>query len=235
MEALRLTTTRLRVVVLVGLVIGLLPVLAPAPANADAGLEQQFVHAVNAERTAAGLATLSPAGDLTTAARRHAGTMASAEHLHHNPNLGGAVGGWEKIGENVGRGPTVDAIHQAFMDSPGHRRNVLDPAFTEVGIGVVVRDGQIWVTEMFRRPVDARPVPTPEPTPEPTAEPAPEPIAEPTPAPAAEPEPESAPEPDAGDTGDADATDDADDPSLDVPVHRDRMMIVQLRLAAQEG
>lgn len=254
MDALRTTAGRLVAIAVLGLVAALLPVLTPTPALADAGLEQQFVASINAERAGAGLSALTPAGDLTTAARRHAQTMGSADHLHHNPNLGSAVGGWEKLGENVGRGPGVGVIHQAFMDSPGHRRNVLDPAFTEVGIGVIVVDGQIWVTEMFRLPTGAAapapaapaeaepaaPAPAPA-TPEPTTDPVPA-----TPAAAAdatgdgEAAADDAPARDGEAARDdaaagtaADPVDDATAPSG--PPQGERMLHVQLRVAAHDA
>ncbi len=159
-------------------------------AAADPGLEQAFVDAINAERAAAGLDALAPAGDLTALGRHHSTTMADADQLHHNPSLAADVSGWRKVGENVGRGPEVDRIHDAFMASTSHRRNVLDTEWTEVGVGVVVRDGQIWVTEVFRDPASTATTeaePTAEPTPEADAEPAVEPVDEPTGEPAAGP------------------------------------------------
>ena len=52
------------------------------------------------------------------------------------------------VGENVGEGPTVTDIHNAFMNSPEHKANILDHDFTQVGVGVSVdKNGIIWVTE----------------------------------------------------------------------------------------
>jgi uncharacterized protein YkwD len=153
--------------------------LAPAPiaAHADAGLESEFVAALNSARASQGLPALAMAGDLTSVARAHSRVMADADHLHHNPALGSAVSGWRKIGENVGRGPSVASVHGALMNSPGHRRNILDPDWTELGMGVVVENGQLWVTQVFRTPANAAPAPAPapEPEPEPRAERSPEP------------------------------------------------------------
>lgn len=180
------------------MVAALVSPIAPHAA-ADPGLEQAFVDAINAERAAAGLDALTPAGDLTVVGRRHSTTMADAEDLHHNPSLAGDVNGWRKVGENVGRGPEVTRIHDAFMASPSHRRNVLDADWTEVGVGVIVRDGQIWVTEVFRDPAGAATAAAPsaepseptsepsEPTSEPASEPADEPTAQPAHGPADEP------------------------------------------------
>lgn len=149
--------------VLLAMTSTVLPPLA-SPAHADAGLEAAFVTATNNARAGQGLPPLTVAGDLTTAARGHSRVMGDTSHLHHNPNLGSSVGGWQKLGENVGRGPSVDAIHRALMDSPSHRANILGSDWTQIGIGVVVVDGQIWVTQMFRQPTGASaPAPTPPP------------------------------------------------------------------------
>jgi len=155
--------------VAVAVVAALLPTLA-APAHADTGVEAAFVSRVNQERAAQGLPALTLAADLTTVARAHSEVMATAVDLHHQPDLGGSVDGWRKVGENVGRGPSVEAIHRAFMASPGHARNVMDPDWTQIGVGVVVRDGLIWVTKLFRLPSGSRP-PAPV-APAPTTEPA---------------------------------------------------------------
>ena len=202
---------RRRATLVAAVVLALLASFAPwqaAPALADAGMESAFVAAINQERKAAGVAPLSVAGDLTSVARKHSKVMADADNLHHNPNLGGAVSGWKKVGENVGRGPSVGSIHSAFMSSSGHRENILSPEWTQVGVGVVVAGSQVWVTEVFRLPAGAtapapKPAPAPEPEPAPKPKPTPEPAPKakaapsgaPEPAPAAPPEPEPAPEP----------------------------------------
>lgn len=155
----------------------LVALLVPTVARADTSLEAAFADAVNAERAAAGLPALSVAGDLVTVARRHAARMGDSDDLHHNPGMTSEVGNWQKVGENVGRGPSVDPIHAAFMASPGHRANILDPSWTEMGMGVVVRDGTVWVTQLFRLPAAA---PAPQAA-APASEPAPEAAAAPGP------------------------------------------------------
>jgi uncharacterized protein YkwD len=46
----------------------------------------------------------------------------------------------------------VNYGHQALMNSPGHRANILEPRFTKIGVGVYQdAGGQFWVTEMFLR------------------------------------------------------------------------------------
>jgi uncharacterized protein YkwD len=129
---------------------------APSTAVADSTytMESQFVADMNDARQAAGLHPYAVASDLTTIAREHSAQMAQQQSLYHNPNLTTQVQNWQAVGENVGEGPTVSDIHDAFMHSPEHRANILDHDFTQVGVGVSVdSNGIIWVTEDFREPM----------------------------------------------------------------------------------
>ncbi len=151
-------------------------------AGADAGMEADFVARVNGARSAKGLGTLTTDGELTAIARRWSQRMADANKLSHNPNLANEVTqNWEKLAENVGVGPTVEDIHNAFMNSAPHRANILDGALTHIGVGVVIDgSGAIWVTQVFMRlrsggsassPTTAAPAPAPAPSPAPTTAP----------------------------------------------------------------
>lgn len=185
---------RVRLVLTLAALLMVLPIgTAPAGAAVDAGAEAQFARLINAERAGAGLGSLSSSGELVAVARRHSAVMAQSNNLHHNPNLQSQVVDWLSIGENVGQGPSVPGLHDAFMNSPAHRDNILYHKYTELGVGVEVVDGRIWVTVVFRKPgyvAEEAPAPAPEPEPEPA--PAPEP--DPEPASAPEPEPEPQPE-----------------------------------------
>ena len=137
-------------------------------------------------RSSRGLGSLAFAEDLQTVARRHAQRMADQGEPGHNPNLGSEVQDWEIVAENVGVGPDVDAIHEAFMDSTEHRDIILHPDLTQIGLGVVqTPDGRLWVVEVLRKPQpqqqaesSGEPEPEPErptpaaPTPPPTPAPA---------------------------------------------------------------
>jgi len=123
--------------------------------QAASGEENGFTSRINAERSQRGLRSLSWSEELAGVARRHAQRMANEDHLYHNPNLRNEVDNWEVLGENVGYGPGVDDLHQAFMNSSSHRANILDPVYTQVGVGTVWRDGTLWVTQVFRKPMSA--------------------------------------------------------------------------------
>lgn len=137
--------------------LALLATMLAAPTAAEASTdaraaELRFVDSANAERSTRGIDRFKVASDLTEVARRHSATMARQSHLHHNPNLGSDVSGWQRVGENVGRGGSVASLHSALMNSEGHRRNLLDGNFSEIGVGVVMSGSTIWVTQVFRLP-----------------------------------------------------------------------------------
>ncbi len=126
------------------------PAAASSPTTAE--FERDFVALVNVERAKQSLGALQVKGDIVTVARRHSAKMASDNRLHHNPNFSKEITGWQRVAENVGVGPSVDALHRALMASEGHRRNIMDSTVTEIGVGVVISGGRVWVTQNFRRP-----------------------------------------------------------------------------------
>jgi hypothetical protein len=75
--------------------------------------------------------------------------MASAGTISHNPNLSTQVTGWMKLAENVGMGPSIDSVHQAFVASHPHYVNLTDTQVTAVGIGVVTSGATVFIVEDF--------------------------------------------------------------------------------------
>lgn len=126
------------------MVVGVLPAVADSVAE-----EQQFVDLINAERTAVGAKPLVVVGELVVGAREQAAKMAAAGEIFHNQDLGSLIDGWALLGENVGMGGDVESLHRAFMNSKGHRDNLLNPAYDGIGVGVVWADGLPYVSEVF--------------------------------------------------------------------------------------
>lgn len=119
-----------------------------APSVPDA--EAEMVRLINRDRAAQGLRPLSVDLQLTRVARDWSDRMAGDSGISHRPNLASFVtSGWRRLAENVGVGPNLPRLHDAFMASPGHRANVLGD-FDRVGIGVVEHDGRLWATVNFR-------------------------------------------------------------------------------------
>ena len=185
-----------------------LPVLRDGAATAavplaDPGTESQFINAVNRLRASKGLSQLQVHGGLTGVARSWTDRMVANGGISHNPNLGSQVGGsWTKLGENVGVGHDVDGLMQAFINSPSHYRNLVDPVWTHIGVGVSFgSDGRTYTTHNFMAlpggaappPPSPPPPPPPPPTtatsPPTTAAPPPPPPTTTTTAPPPQPEP----------------------------------------------
>lgn len=120
-------------------------------AVADASTEAAFLSRINDERAAVGLAPLSVDSGLRAHARNHSAEMAASGGIYHSSSdeLVAAAGtGWTKVGENVGKGGSVGALHDAFMASPGHKANILGE-YNYAGVGVTISGDSIYVTVVF--------------------------------------------------------------------------------------
>jgi hypothetical protein len=119
--------------------------------------ERQLFQALNRERTAQGLSTLQWDDALFKAARLHALRMADLNMLEHQlpseSNLEGrlaeAGARFSVIAENIAIGPNPQIIHAGWMNSPGHRKNILDPRLTSVGIAAVHGPGGLFAVQDF--------------------------------------------------------------------------------------
>lgn len=124
----------------------------------DRAAEAEMLALVNAERERAGLAPLDADERLATVARSHADEMFRLGYFaHQSPVTGEVVDrldhaglAWIVTGENLALAQDVEEAHVGLMDSPGHRANILNPAFTRVGIGVIRSpDHGVMVTQVF--------------------------------------------------------------------------------------
>jgi uncharacterized protein YkwD len=122
--------------------------------------ESQFTSDTNYERGRHGLSTLVTESDLVAAARKHSQDMANKGTIWHDPNTPYTISGWTVYGENVGMGPDEQSIQTAFMQSQEHCDNVLDGEFNQIGVGVVVKDGTVYVTLIFVKRNSSPPAPT---------------------------------------------------------------------------
>jgi hypothetical protein len=111
----------------------------------------EAVYLTNQERAKAGLPPLKAEIRLETAAFGHSTDMAVNNFFTHVGSNGAelparlaAVGytGWTAGGENVGAGfPTASSVVAAWMNSPGHRNNILNPNYREIGVALVYDAG----------------------------------------------------------------------------------------------
>ena len=128
-------------------------VAGAAPTATPGADEGTFLSLINRDRTAAGLAALVSDPELVPTSRSWSQNMANRNGLSHDPNLAAVATqvepGWRSVGENVGVGYDAPSLHNAFMNSSGHRANVMKPAYNRIGIGVVHAGGKVWVTVRF--------------------------------------------------------------------------------------
>ncbi|MBN3929882.1 CAP domain-containing protein [Streptomyces verrucosisporus] len=126
---------------------------SPAPAG-DA--EARVVELVNSERAKAGCAPLKVNEKLTEAARTHSQDMADHRNMSHTGSDGSGPGDrieragyeWRTYGENVAHGyRTPESVMDGWMSSPGHKRNILNCSFEEIGVGLA-QPGDYW-TQTF--------------------------------------------------------------------------------------
>lgn len=171
-------------------------VIAPATSvEASAITTSTVISLANAARTEGGLSTLTSNGLLAKAAQAKANDMLGRQYFSHNTPTGETpwsfiqAAGYSYVtaGENLAIDFTeAESVQKAWMNSPGHRANIMNKSFQEIGIGIAKgmyngHDTTI-VVQMFGTPI-AQKVDMPS-TPTPVSQPAsaPTPVAQPAPA-----------------------------------------------------
>lgn len=135
---------------------------APNGTSLELSYETEFLQLINDERALEGMGPLAVYDDIQDDARLQAAAIRDAGYLFHNPDLANVTSGWYALGENVGYGPTVQLLHDAFMGSPGHRANVLKADYNYGAAGVVIDENDvIWVAIVFLHGPDGLPGSTP--------------------------------------------------------------------------
>ncbi|MFG1913656.1 CAP domain-containing protein [Micromonospora sp. NPDC048898] len=143
---------------------------APSTSNGSSGSSgssgtvsaqaREVVDLVNAERAKAGCGALSIDDKLMTAAQKHSQDQADHKNMSHTGSDGSNAGArldrvgyaWRTYGENVAwNQQTPAAVMDAWMNSSGHRANILNCAFTEIGVGIASSNGPYW-TQVFAAP-----------------------------------------------------------------------------------
>ena len=133
-----------------------LPIVHRAPTP-----EAQLVALINAERTQRGLNAVSVSPLLMQEAEAHSQDMIDRNFVSHtNPDgqdpgdrLDSAGYDWLTYGENIGAGQTTaQDMLDGWMNSSGHRANLLNANFTEIGVGYVTggRYGHYWTAVLAR-------------------------------------------------------------------------------------
>jgi hypothetical protein len=127
-------------------------------------LEKEIISRTNDERELRGLAALTENEKLRKAALAHSHNMALQRTLSHeldgrNADERVKEAGYDyfAVGENVAYNqPTAEDVVAEWMSSPGHRANILNKDFTEIGVGIASDDqGGAYYTQNFGRPSSA--------------------------------------------------------------------------------
>ncbi|MGW2105484.1 CAP domain-containing protein [Streptomyces sp. NPDC001948] len=128
---------------------------ASTSAPTASGAAARVLKLVNRERRKVGCPPLKMNSELKKIAQAHSTDMASSRKMSHTGSDGSAPDDrisrsgydWHAYGENVARGyATPKSVVAGWMRSPGHRRNILNCAFKEIGVGHA-RSGNYWTQD----------------------------------------------------------------------------------------
>jgi uncharacterized protein YkwD len=111
----------------------------------DDAAERRMLELVNNERTRAGLPKLTVDITIVAVARAHSRDMFLNRYFSHVSMSGkdpadrltdGGVS-YSAMGENIAYSPDVETAYQGLIDSPEHKKNIVDPNFHRIGIGII--------------------------------------------------------------------------------------------------
>jgi Cysteine-rich secretory protein family len=117
----------------------------------------QLMQATNEDRAQHGLRPLEWDPALARAAKRHAELMVGQRALSHQyygeaeleTRVAQEGAHFHVIAENLAAAATPAALEAEWMQSPGHRANILDPRLNKIGVGLVRQGGYLWAVEDF--------------------------------------------------------------------------------------
>ena len=163
----------LRYVGLGGLVLLTLSLSQPVQASELIGGEARIIQLTNQIRTVRGIPVLSQNAFLDQSAQAKAEDMANSGYFGHADEHGNRMAYWIKsvgydylrAGENLGKGfSSVEAVMQAWTNSPTHYANLVNDNYSEIGVGVAngIIDGKatIFVVQHFGQPMPKLTIPT---------------------------------------------------------------------------
>lgn len=135
------------------------PAPAPTVSGDFAAFQKRVVELVNAERAKQGLKPLTMNAQVNKTATLKSQDMAKLGYFDHNsPTYGSPFDMMKKYGisyrtagENIAMGQTTpEQVMKGWMNSPGHRKNILNASFTQIGVGVAKNSsGRIYWTQQF--------------------------------------------------------------------------------------
>lgn len=115
----------------------------------DGSEQQQGIDAMNKDRAAHGVPGAIRHDMLQRKAQAWAEHLAGQNSLSHSKLSDGISGCWRSLGENVGFGPSIGHIQQAYMKSPAHKANILNGKFNYAAVGVAHRGDMVFTVQVF--------------------------------------------------------------------------------------
>lgn len=131
---------------------------AAAGAGTMSSDESRILQLVNSERAKAGAKALVSSADCTKLARMKSKDMVDKNYFsHQSPTYGSPFDmlkannvNYMYAGENIAMNQSADAAFKAWMNSEGHKKNILNPNFTELGVGIAPKgNGSYIYTQLF--------------------------------------------------------------------------------------
>lgn len=112
--------------------------------------EQEVVlNHLNRDRVAHGRTRLSTHSQAQAKAQAWADKLARDGRLSHSNLPDGITVRWCGLAENVGYGGNAEIVQKAYMNSPGHRANILNTRWNGVGTGYAKKDGRVYTVQVF--------------------------------------------------------------------------------------
>ncbi|MEV0902395.1 CAP domain-containing protein [Actinoplanes sp. NPDC049802] len=128
----------------------------------SSSVASEVLRLVNAERKSAGCSSLSRESRLEAAAQKHSELQATQNTMSHQlpgeASMGDRVTAegyrWRGVAENVAAGYTTAAsVMDGWMNSPGHKANILNCGYKEIGVGrAKSSSGTLYWTQNFATP-----------------------------------------------------------------------------------
>ncbi|MFD3582565.1 CAP domain-containing protein [Streptomyces sp. NPDC058683] len=131
------------------------PSSTPKATPTASGVAARIVELVNAERGKVGCSALTLNTTLSKVAQAHSADMALHQNMSHSGSDGSSPGDritsagytWSTYGENVAYGyASPEQVMAGWMASPGHKANILNCAFKEIGVGLA-QPGSYWTQD----------------------------------------------------------------------------------------
>jgi len=111
--------------------------------------QSEVLSELNSDRNANRYSTLSVHGEAQRKAQAWAEKLARENKLYHSTLSDGINSKWCSLGENVGYGPSITSVQEAYMRSSGHRANILNSKWNGVGVGYAKNGNRVFTVQVF--------------------------------------------------------------------------------------